>query len=92
VGAAALVYGTYLGSDGLQVAYGVDFDSKGNIFLTGFTSGQIFSAFGNSSKGSGPGNVDAFVVGISTAQPTLSAEESATGLGGSKASRPRDRR
>jgi len=73
-GAAALDYSSYLGSDGLQVGYGVDFDTKGNIYLTGFSSGPIFSAFGGPAKTTGAGNVDAFVVGLSAAPPATSTK------------------
>jgi hypothetical protein len=54
---------TYLGSDGVQVAYGVDFDSKGNVYLTGSTSGPILAAIGGPANTSITGNVDAFLVG-----------------------------
>ena len=55
---------TYLGSDGVQVAYGVDFDSKGNVYLTGSTSGPIFSAIGGPAPATSiQGNVDTFLVG-----------------------------
>jgi hypothetical protein len=54
---------TYLGSDGVQVAYGVDFDSKGNVYLTGSTSGPILAAIGGPASTSITGNVDAFLVG-----------------------------
>jgi hypothetical protein len=66
-GAAGLDYCTYLGSDGLQVGYGVDFDSKGNIYVTGYSSGPIFAALGGVGKSTSPGNVDAFVIGLNTA-------------------------
>jgi hypothetical protein len=65
-GALAVKYLTYLGSPGLQVAYGIDFDQNGKIFLTGFTSGPIFDPFSGAPKTSSPGKTDAFVVGLST--------------------------
>lgn len=63
-GPAAITYLTYLGSDGLQVAYGVDFDASGDIFLTGYTTGPLFKPFGGAQKSSGVGSTDAFVVGL----------------------------
>jgi hypothetical protein len=63
-GPLAIQYLSYLGGDGFQTAYGVDFDPTGKIFLTGFTSGPIFDALGGSPKTSAAGNRDAFVLGF----------------------------
>jgi hypothetical protein len=69
-GKAGLQYFTFLGSPGLQVAYAIDFDANGNIYLAGFTSGGIFDAFSGPGKPTAHGNRDGFVVGFSTtAQP-----------------------
>ena len=65
-GKAGLQYLTYLGGPGLQVAYGIDFDANGNVYMTGFTSGQIFDAFSGPGKPSNHGNRDAFVIGFNT--------------------------
>jgi hypothetical protein len=65
-GNAGLQYFTYLGSGGLQVGYGIDFDANGNIYLAGFTSGPIFDAFSGPAKPTSHGNRDGFVVGFST--------------------------
>ena len=67
-GAAGISYFSYLGSDGLQIAYGIDYDANNNIYLAGFTSGPIFNALGGAAKGTNPGDPDAFVVGFSTQQ------------------------
>ena len=67
-GAAGISYFSYLGSDGLQIAYGIDFDANNNIYLTGFTSGPIFNALGGAGKGTNAGDPDAFVIGFSTQQ------------------------
>ncbi len=69
----AISYFTYLGSDGLQIGYGIDFDNQGNIYLDGFTSGPIFDPFGGPSKTTSAGNVDVFVAGFS---PTASLSTS----------------
>jgi hypothetical protein len=65
-GPAAISYLTYLGSDGLQVGYGIDFDADDHIYLVGYTSGPIFKAVHGVSKTSGSGNVDGFVAGLNT--------------------------
>src|SRR5260370_15441576 len=49
-GKAGLQYFTFLGSPGLQVAYGIHFDANANIYLTGLTSGAIFEAFSGPAK------------------------------------------
>jgi hypothetical protein len=67
-GAAGISYFSYLGSDGLQIAYGIDFDANNNIYLTGVTSGPIFSALGGAGKGTAAGDPDAFVIGFNTQQ------------------------
>jgi hypothetical protein len=69
-GAAGIEYLTYLGSDGLQVAYGVDFDSAGNMYLAGYSSSNILSRIGGPQRTTVTGNVDAFVVGFSPGAST----------------------
>jgi beta-propeller repeat-containing protein len=73
-GTAGLQYLTYLGGPGLQVAYGIDFDANGNIYLAGFTSGQIFDAFGGPGKPSNHGNRDGYVIGFSSGSTSSSSE------------------
>ncbi|HUJ49436.1 MAG TPA: SBBP repeat-containing protein [Bryobacteraceae bacterium] len=63
-GAASIDYFTYLGSDGLQVGYGVDYDASGNVYVVGSTSGPIFDALGGAGKPSASGKTDAFVAGF----------------------------
>ena len=58
-------YLTYLGSDGLQVGYGIANDAEDNIYVVGYTSGPIFKALKGVSKTSAAGKVDGFVAGIS---------------------------
>ena len=72
MGAAGLDYFTYLGSDGLQVGYGVDFDASGNVYVVGSTSGPIFDALGGAGKPSPSGKTDAFVAGFSICSFSLS--------------------
>ncbi len=77
-GAAGVDYFTYLGSNGLQVAYGVDFDSKGNMYLAGYSSSNILSRIGGPSRSSVTGNWDAFVAGFSPGSSTPAATASAS--------------
>ncbi len=63
-GPAGISYLSYLGSDGLQVGYGIDFDAKGDIYLVGYTSGPIFGALHGVPKTSSPGAVDGFIAGL----------------------------
>ncbi len=78
-GAAGIDYFTYLGSDGLQVAYGVDFDSNGNMYLAGYSSSNILSRVGGPARVSAiTGNWDAFVIGFSPGSSTPAAVTSAT--------------
>ncbi len=74
-GPAAISYLTYLGSDGLQDANGVAYDSKGNIYMVGYTSGPIFGKLKGVAKTSSAGKVDAFVAGFSTTTPAPSDEK-----------------
>lgn len=60
-----IAYMTYLGSDGLQVGYGIAYDAKDNIYVVGYTSGPIFKALKGVSKTSAAGKVDGFVAGLS---------------------------
>ncbi len=71
-GAAGLSYFSYLGSSGVQVGYGVDFDAAGNIYLVGASSGRIFDPFGGPGKITDPGNTDAFVLGFNTCSIDIS--------------------
>ena len=78
-GAAGIDYFTYLGSDGLQVAYGVDFDKNGNVYLAGYSSSNILSRVGGPGRVSSvTGNWDAFVIGFSPGSSTPAAVTSET--------------
>lgn len=69
-GAASIDYFTYLGTDGLQVAYGVDFDTKGDMYLAGYSSYAILAPFGGPERSTIAGNTDAFVIGFGTGSST----------------------
>jgi hypothetical protein len=81
-GAEGIDYFTYLGSDGLQVAYAVDFDSKGNMYLAGYSSSNILSRIGGPARPTITGNWDAFVVGFSPGSSTPAAVTSSTASSG----------
>jgi hypothetical protein len=42
----ALVYSSYITGPGYQVAYGVDVDAQGNIYVTGTVLGDVFAGAG----------------------------------------------
>jgi hypothetical protein len=65
-GAAGIDYFTYLGSPGVQIAYGVDFDSKGNMYLVGSTTTGLLGEFGGPERGTVEGVVNAFLMGFKT--------------------------
>lgn len=69
-GAAGIDYFTYLGSDGQQVAYGVDFDTSGNMYLAGYSSSNILSRVGGPARPTLTGNWDAFVIGFELGSAT----------------------
>jgi hypothetical protein len=75
-GAAGIDYFTYLGTDGLQVAYGVDVDSAGNMYLAGYSSYAILAPLGGPERATIAGNTDAFVVGFSVGSSTPAATSS----------------
>lgn len=65
-GAAGIDYFTYVGSEGLQVAYGIDFDSSGNMYLAGSTTTGMLAPYGGPERATVDGNVDMFVLGFGT--------------------------
>lgn len=77
-GAAGIDYFTYIGSGGVQVAYGVDYDSKGNIYAVGSTTTGLLGEFGGPERQTVDGTVNAFVIGI----PSASSSSDATLNGG----------
>jgi hypothetical protein len=78
-GVAGIDYFTYLGTPGVQVAYGVDFDSKGDMYLVGSTTTGLLGAFGGPERGTVNGTVNAFVIGFSAAASTPASVEASGG-------------
>ena len=64
-GSSGLDYFTYLGSPGVQIGYGVDFDSQGNVYVVGSTTGPIFDPFGGETFNTQGGKTDVFLAGFS---------------------------
>jgi Beta-propeller repeat len=77
-GAAGVDYFTYLGSGGVQIAYAVDYDASGDMYLAGSTSTGLLGEFGGPERGTLDGNVDAFVMGFAAATAAPASTTSAT--------------
>ena len=75
----ALVYSTYLGGDGDDIASGIDVDSSGAAFVSGTTASTDFNTVGPIEGDSGDGDYDAFV---SKLTPSGSGLAYSTYLGG----------
>jgi hypothetical protein len=63
-GSDSIQYFTYLGSEGLQTVYAVDFDSSGDMFLGGSTTTGMLQEFGGPTKAGLDGDPDAFLIGF----------------------------
>lgn len=62
-GDASLVYSTYLGGKGRDIAYGIDLDASGNILVFGSTSSRQFPNVATADPRSGtPGTTDGFLL------------------------------
>jgi hypothetical protein len=77
-GAEGIDYFTYLGTDGIQVAYAVDVDKSGNMYLAGYSSYAILANLGGPERATLAGNIDAFVVGFGVGSSTPAAITSGT--------------
>ncbi len=56
----SLVYASYITGPGSQIVNGVDIDTSGAIYLTGYATSDIFPA-GGQAHTSAPGNADAYI-------------------------------
>ena len=59
----ALVYSSYITGPGSQVAYGVEVDTTGVVYVVGYTTGNIFPA-GAAVHTTGDGNFDPYLLGF----------------------------
>jgi beta-propeller repeat-containing protein len=78
---SALVYSTYLGGSGFDIAWGVAVDGSGNAYVTGYTTSTDFPTINPLQAGNGGGNGDAFMTKINA---DGSAYQYSTHLGGSR--------
>jgi VCBS repeat-containing protein len=62
---SGLIYSTYLGGTGFDIAYGIDLDSSGNAYLTGYTESSNFPL--QNPFDSTLGSSDAFVTKLNAA-------------------------
>ena len=69
-----LDYSSLVSSAGNQSVYGIDADSKGQVYVAGFTSGPLLEALGGVVRSTEMGSSDAFVAGFNTC--TLAASPS----------------
>ena len=60
----ALVYSTYLGGSGLDVAYGIAVDGSGNAYVTGNTGSTDFPTTPGAYQTTNPGITEAFVAKV----------------------------
>ncbi|OFV93426.1 MAG: hypothetical protein A3H28_16440 [Acidobacteria bacterium RIFCSPLOWO2_02_FULL_61_28] len=68
---SALVYSTYLGGSGYDVAYGIAVDSSGNAYVTGFTIGNFPITTNALQAAYLGGGADAFVTKLNAAGSAL---------------------
>ena len=59
-----MLYASYIASIGAQSAYGVDVDTMGTIWVTGWTNDQVFTALGGVGKTMPVGDIDGFLMGV----------------------------
>jgi hypothetical protein len=78
-GGTALVYSTYLGGSGYDLAYGIAVDSAGDAYATGSTSSTNFPTMNPLQPAYGGGAFDAFIAELN---PAGSALVYSTYLGG----------
>jgi hypothetical protein len=76
---SAVVYSTYLGGSGADVAFGITVDSSANAYVSGYTTSTNFPTKNPLQPGYGGGQYDAFVAKLN---PTGSGLLYSTYLGG----------
>ncbi|HWN09688.1 MAG TPA: SBBP repeat-containing protein [Pyrinomonadaceae bacterium] len=68
---SALVYSTYLGGSGFEIAEDVEVDSSGNAYVTGDTASTNYPTANAVQAASGGGSSDAFVTKVNAAGTAL---------------------
>ena len=89
---SGLVYSTYLGGTGDDLAIGVALDASGNAYVAGRTTSTDFPVAGTPFQGTSGGGTDAFVAKLNPAASGAASLVYATYLGGSGDERVRPRR
>lgn len=77
-----IVYSTYLGGSGGDVAYDVAADPSGNIYVTGYTQSSNFPVTGNAPQAQWGNVIDVFVAKLRPGTPGLAGLQYSTYLGG----------
>ena len=80
----AFTYSSYLGGNGIDIAYNLALDNAGKIYLTGQTSSTNFALSGNALKATLSGKTDAFVTIIDPGVSGAASLVYSTYLGGTK--------
>src|SRR5215813_3472528 len=78
---SALLFSTYVGGSGLDVAYGVAVDASSRIYITGHTFSTDYPSTTGALQETSRGNADAFVTVIN---PSAGAIDYSTYLGGNQ--------
>jgi len=84
VGAASLVYSTYLGGSGTDAANGIALDGDANAYIVGETSGTDFPTLNAYMTDPGDGKPDAFVTKLNTDTSGAAGLIYSTYLGGAE--------
>ncbi len=79
---SGLLYSTYLGGQGGDVAYGVTTDAAGYVYITGYTLSPDFPIAGKAPQGNWGGGTDIFVTKFKTGVPGTAALDFSTYIGG----------
>ena len=81
--ARGLLYSTYLGGQGGDVAYGLAVDPAGYVYVTGYTLSPDFPVAGTMPQGNWGGGTDIFVTKFKPGVPGTAAIDFSTYLGAS---------
>lgn len=84
-----LVYATYFGGKGTDIATGVAIDARGNVWFSGYTSSDDFPVTAGAYREKQASYFDGFLVGLDTSKPGLSAHIYGSYLGGNGADYPK---
>ncbi|MDQ1640211.1 MAG: hypothetical protein QOF62_3550 [Pyrinomonadaceae bacterium] len=82
-GAASMVYATYIGGTGRDVARGVALDPAKNVYLTGRTDSGNFPVSATALQSHSAGGTDVYVMKLNLSRPGTSGLIYSTYLGGS---------